>query len=124
MELERGRYDQTWRPAPRDDRTNVLSRILQRYDFPFVWHDEAKSLYSIERIDELQGDYQIELKEAKTDRQDVYRLRLLKWVKTYDIQVENSKKNKREKKDHVSLGSVGFYSQSISHSSTRSDSSS
>ncbi|CAF3974303.1 unnamed protein product, partial [Rotaria magnacalcarata] len=87
IELETANRDGTWRPARKDDRFLVLRKIIERENFPFVWYDEGKSLYSIELLVGLKDQYEIIIKERKTDREQQYRLLLINLVKSYDIQV-------------------------------------
>ncbi|CAF1938445.1 unnamed protein product [Rotaria magnacalcarata] len=87
IELEAANRDGTWRPAKKDDRFFVLKKIIDREHFPFVWYDEGKSLYSIELLVDLKSQYEIMIKDKKSDREQKYRLLLINLVKSYDIQV-------------------------------------
>jgi acyl carrier protein len=53
-----------------------------------VWYDEGKSLYSIELLVGLKDQYEINIKDKKSDREQKYRLLIINLVKSYDIQVE------------------------------------
>jgi hypothetical protein len=53
-----------------------------------VWYDEGKSLYSIELLVGLKDQYEINIKDIKSDREQKYRLLIINLVKSYDIQVE------------------------------------
>ncbi|UJR37628.1 hypothetical protein I4U23_030325 [Adineta vaga] len=87
IELEAANRDGTWRPAKKDDRFFVLKKIIDRENFPFVWYDEGKSLYSIELLVGFKNQYEIMIKDKKSDREQKYRLLLINLVKSYDIQV-------------------------------------
>ncbi|CAF1148681.1 unnamed protein product [Rotaria sordida] len=87
IELEVANRDGTWRPAKKDDRFFVLKKIIDRENFPFVWYDEGKSLYSIELLVDFKNQYEIMIKDKKSDREQKYRLLLINLVKSYDIQV-------------------------------------
>ncbi|CAF3625397.1 unnamed protein product [Adineta steineri] len=87
IELEAANRDGTWRPAKKDDRFFVLKKIIDRENFPFVWYDEGKSLYSIELLVGFKNQYEIIIKDKKSDREQKYRLSLINLVKSYDIQV-------------------------------------
>jgi len=86
IELEVENRDGGWRPAKRDDRFPVLTRIIERENFPLVWFDEGKTLYSIETLDRFEKQYEILLKDTKTTREQHFRFQILNLVKTYDIQ--------------------------------------
>ncbi|CAF3647379.1 unnamed protein product [Rotaria sordida] len=87
IELEVANRDGTWRPAKKDDRFFILKKIIDRENFPFVWYDEGKSLYSIELLVDFKNQYEIMIKDKKSDREQKYRLLLINLVKSYDIQV-------------------------------------
>ncbi|CAF0858888.1 unnamed protein product [Rotaria sp. Silwood1] len=87
IELETLNRDGTWRPARKDDRFLVLRKIIEREHFPLVWYDEGKSLYSIELLVHLKDQYEITIKDKKSDREQKYRLLIINLVKSYDIQV-------------------------------------
>ncbi|CAF4038008.1 unnamed protein product [Rotaria sp. Silwood2] len=86
IELEAANRDGTWRPAKKDDRFIVLRKIIEREHFPLVWYDEGKSLYSIELLVDLKDQYEITIKDKKSDREQKYRLLIINLVKSYDIQ--------------------------------------
>jgi hypothetical protein len=88
IELETANRDGTWRPAKKDDRFPVLRMIIQRENFPFVWYDDGKSLYSIELLVDLKDQYEIDIHDKKSNRDQKYRLLIINLVKSYDIQVE------------------------------------
>ena len=88
IELEVSNRDGTWRPAKKDDRFFVLKQIIDRENFPFVWYDEGKSLYSTELLVDFKNQYEITIKDKKSDREQKYRLLLINLVKSYSIQVE------------------------------------
>jgi hypothetical protein len=87
IELETANRDGTWRPAKKDDRFMVLRKIIERENFPLVWYDEGKNLYSIELLAGLKNQYEIIIKDIKSDREQKYRLLIINLVKSYDIQV-------------------------------------
>ena len=87
IEVEVPNRDGTWRPAKKDDRFRVLTMISEREHFPLVWYDEGKSLYSLDLLVDLKDQYDITIAEKKTAREQKYRLRIIKWVKSYDSQV-------------------------------------
>ncbi|CAF0781179.1 unnamed protein product [Rotaria sp. Silwood1] len=87
IELEVANRDGTWRPAKKDDRFFILKKIIDRENFPFVWYDEGKSLYSTELLVDFKNQYEIMIKDKKSDREQIYRLLLINLVKSYDIQV-------------------------------------
>ena len=89
IELEAANRDNTWRPAKKDDRFIVLRKIIERENFPLVWYDEGKNLYSTELLVDIKDQYEIIIKDIKTDRKQKYRLLILNLVKSYDIQVED-----------------------------------
>ena len=95
IELETANRDGTWRPAKKDDRFFVLKKIIDRENFPFVWYDEGKSLYSIELLVGFKDQYEIIIKDKKSDREQKYRLLLINLVKSYDIQVRFSRMRNR-----------------------------
>ncbi|CAF2623092.1 unnamed protein product [Rotaria sp. Silwood2] len=80
IELEAANRDGTWRPAKKDDRFFVLKKIIDRENFPFVWYDEGKSLYSIELLVDFKNQYEIMIKDKKSDREQKYRLLLINLV--------------------------------------------
>ncbi len=90
IELEAANRDGTWRPAKKDDRFVVLRMIIEREKFPFVWYDEGKNLYSIELLAGLKDQYEINIRDKKSDRDQKYRLLIINLVKSYDIQVKFS----------------------------------
>ncbi|CAF1402264.1 unnamed protein product [Adineta steineri] len=87
IELQTANRDGTWRPSKKDDRFVVLRKIIERENFPLVWYDEGKSLYSIELLVGLKDQYEITIKDKKSDREQTYRLLIINLVKSYDIQV-------------------------------------
>lgn len=87
IEVEAANRDGSWRPAKKDDRFVVLRKIMERENFPLVWYDEGKSLYSMELLSGLKDQYEIIIKDKKSDREQKYRLLLINLVKSYDIQV-------------------------------------
>jgi hypothetical protein len=87
IEVEAANRDGTWRPAKKEDRFTVLRKIIERENFPLVWYDEGKNLYSIELLVGLKDQYEIIIKDKKSDREQKYRLLILNLVKSYDIQV-------------------------------------
>ena len=87
IELEAANRDGTWRPAKKDDRFFVLKKIIDRENFPFVWYDEGKSLYSTELLVGFKDQYEIIIKDKKSDREQKYRMLLINLVKSYDVQV-------------------------------------
>ncbi len=97
IELEAANRDGTWRPAKKDDRFFVLKKIIDRENFPFVWYDEGKSLYSTELLVGFKNQYEIMIKDKKSDREQKYRLLLINLVKSYDIQVKFSLIQKEKK---------------------------
>ena len=52
-----------------------------------VWYDEGKSLYSIELLVDLKDQYEIIIRDIKSNREQKYRLLIINLVKSYDIQV-------------------------------------
>ena len=90
IELETVNRDGTWRPAKKDDRFSVLKKIIDREKFPFVWYDEGKSLYSIELLVGFKNQYEIIIKDKKSEREQKYRFSLINLVKSYDIKVEKN----------------------------------
>ena len=88
IDLQAANRDGTWRTAKKDDRFIILRKIIERENFPLVWYDEGKSLYSIELLVDLKDQYEITIKDKKSDREQKYRLLLINLVKSYDIQVK------------------------------------
>ncbi|UJR08589.1 hypothetical protein I4U23_012848 [Adineta vaga] len=86
IDLQAANRDGTWRPAKKDDRFIILRKIIERENFPLVWYDEGKSLYSIELLVDLKDQYEIIIKDKKSDREQKYRLLIINLVKSYDIQ--------------------------------------
>ena len=107
IELEAANRDGTWRPAKKDDRFVVLKKIIEREKFPFVWYDEGKCLYSIELLVELKDQYEITIKDKKSDREQKYRLSIINLVKSYDIQV--GARVVERKHQSFALGPLGFH---------------
>ena len=102
VDLQTANRDGTWRPAKKDDRFVILRKIVERENFPFVWYDEGKSLYSIELLADLKEQYEITIRHKKTDREQKYRLLMINLVKSYDIQVAfRAQKKITEAIDHV-----------------------
>ena len=66
-----------------------MTKIIDREKFPFVWYDEGKSLYSIELLVGFKDQYEILIKDKKSDREQKYRLLIINLVKSYDIQVND-----------------------------------
>ena len=87
IELEALNQDGSWRVAKKDDRFVILNKILAREHFPLVWYDEGKCLYSVDLLVDFKDQYEIVVKEKTSDREQKYRLSLIKLVKSYDIQV-------------------------------------
>ncbi|CAF1297196.1 unnamed protein product [Adineta ricciae] len=87
IDLQAANRDGTWRTAKKDDRFIILTKIIERENFPLVWYDEGKSLYSIELLVDLKDQYEITIKDKKSDREQRYRLLIINLVKSYDIQV-------------------------------------
>ncbi len=101
IELEVANRDGTWRPAKKDDRFIVLRKIIERENFPFVWYDEGKNLYSIQLLIGLKDQYEINIKDLKSDREQKYRLLIINLVKSYDIQVKEFDSFKKDKEDFI-----------------------
>jgi hypothetical protein len=101
IELEAANRDGTWRIAKKDDRFFILKKIIEREQFPFVWYDEGKSLYSIELLVGFKNQYEILIKDKKSNREQKYRLLLIKLVKSYDIQVGFYWFSSKEKKQNL-----------------------
>ena len=97
IELEVPNRDGSWRPAKKETRFLVLQMLSEREKFPLVWYDEGKSLYSIDLLIELKDQYEIVIKETKIEREQKYRLRIIKLVKSYDIQVRSIERRERER---------------------------
>jgi len=97
IELEAANRDGTWRPAKKDDRFVVLRKIIDRENFPLVWYDEGKNLYSIELLVGLKDQYEINILDIKSNRDQKYRLLIINLVKSYDIQVKSSLIEKKGK---------------------------
>lgn len=95
IELETENRDGTWRPAKKDDRFVIFKKITERDNFPLVWYDEGKNLYSIELLVNLKDQYEITIRDVKSDREQKYRLLILNLVKSYDIQVSINDKSIR-----------------------------
>ncbi|CAF3606655.1 unnamed protein product, partial [Rotaria sp. Silwood2] len=53
---------------------------IDRENFPFVWYDEVNSLYSIELLVDFKNQYEIMIKDKKSDREQKYRLLLINLV--------------------------------------------
>ncbi|CAF5001989.1 unnamed protein product [Rotaria sp. Silwood1] len=61
--------DGLWRSCRKDERLQVLKKILEQEHFPLVWYDEGKNLYSIENlILNYEQAYQCEIKHEPTGR--------------------------------------------------------
>lgn len=67
------------RPANKDDRWDVLQTFLkERRDFPIVWYDEGKALYTREVLPELNLPIRIQLE--KDDETKIFQLNKLAMV--------------------------------------------
>jgi len=42
--------DGSWRSSRKDERLQVLKKIIKQEHFPLVWYDEGKNLHSIENL--------------------------------------------------------------------------
>jgi hypothetical protein len=120
MELEALNQDGTWRVAKKDDRFAILSKILVREGFPLVWYDEGKCLYSIALLVDFKDQYEIVVKEKTSDREQKYRLSLIKLVKSYDIQVRLADSSAIIQPFADFLGPLRFHGESNRHSPSRS----
>ena len=68
----------------------ILNKIVAREHFPLVWYDEGKCLYSVDLLVGFKDQHEIVVKEKTSDREQKYRLSLIKLVKSYDIQVRSA----------------------------------
>ena len=78
--------DGSWRSCKKDERFEVLRTIIEREQFPLVWYDEGKNLYSSENLTlNWKKEYQCELIQKKTGRTNKFRFLLINLVKTYEL---------------------------------------
>ena len=58
--------DGSWRSCKRDERFQVMKTIIERENFPLVWYDQGKNLYSIENLTlKLKNEYECEITHKK-----------------------------------------------------------
>jgi uncharacterized protein YxjI len=81
--------------------------IIQRENFPLVWYDDGKNLYSVDLLVDLKDQYEIDIHDRKSNRDQKYRLLIINLVKSYDIQVESIWMEM--KRLLCCLGCLGFY---------------
>jgi len=78
--------DGSWRSCKKDERLQVLRKIIEQEHFPLVWYDEGKNLYAIENLTlNFKKEYECELTNKKTDRRNKFRFLLINLVKTYEL---------------------------------------
>ncbi|CAF4145322.1 unnamed protein product, partial [Rotaria sordida] len=78
--------DGLWRSCRKDERLQVLKKILEQEHFPLVWYDEGKNLYSIENlILNYEQAYQCEIKHEPTGRTNKFLFLIINLVKTYKL---------------------------------------
>jgi hypothetical protein len=78
--------DGSWRSCKRDERFQVMKTIIEREEFPLVWYDQGKNLYSKQNLSlTLKKEYQCEIIHKKTNRTNRFRFLLINLVKTYDL---------------------------------------
>lgn len=78
--------DGSWRSCKKDERLEVIKKIIEQEHFPLVWYDEGKNLYSIENLSlNLKKEYQCELIHKKTGQKNKFRFLILNLVKTYEM---------------------------------------
>ena len=78
--------DGSWRASKKDERFQVMKSIIDREQFPLVWYDQGKTLYSIQNLTlSLKKEYECEIVHQKTGRRNRYRFLLINLVKTYDL---------------------------------------
>lgn len=78
--------DGSWRSCKKDERLQVIKKIIEQEHFPLVWYDEGKNLYAIENLTlNLKKEYQCEITHKKTDRTNKYRFLIINLVKTYEL---------------------------------------
>ena len=70
--------DGSWRSCKKDERLQVLRKIIEQEHFPLVWYDEGKNLYAIENLTlNFKKEYECELTNKKTDRRNKFRFLLI-----------------------------------------------
>ncbi|CAF3707984.1 unnamed protein product [Rotaria sordida] len=78
--------DGSWRSCRKDERLQVLKKILEEEKFPLIWYDEGKNLYSIENLTlNCKKEYQCEIQHKKTGRTNKFRFLIINLVKTYEL---------------------------------------
>ncbi|CAF3792637.1 unnamed protein product [Rotaria socialis] len=80
--------DGSWRSCKKDERFQVMKTIIEREEFPLVWYDQGKSLYSTQNLTlTLKKEYECEIVHKKTNRTNRFRFLLINLVKTYDLKI-------------------------------------
>ncbi|CAF3441824.1 unnamed protein product [Rotaria sp. Silwood1] len=78
--------DGSWRSCRKDERLQVLKKIIEQENFPLIWYDEGKNLYSIENLTiNYKKEYQCQLIHPKTGRTNKFRFLIINLVKTYEL---------------------------------------
>ncbi|CAF1268322.1 unnamed protein product [Rotaria sp. Silwood1] len=78
--------DGSWRPSKKDERFQVMRKIIEREQFPLIWYDEGRNLYSTQNLTlTLKKEYECEIVHKKTGRTNRFRFLLINLVKTYDL---------------------------------------
>ena len=78
--------DGSWRSARKDERFEVMEKIIVRESFPLVWYDEGKNLYAVENLTlKLNKEYRCDIVHKKTGQTNQFRFLLLNLVKTYEL---------------------------------------
>ena len=76
----------SWRSCKKDERFQVMKTIIEREQFPLVWYDQGKNLYSTENLTLiLKKEYECEIIHEKTNQKNRFRFLLLNLVKTYEL---------------------------------------
>lgn len=99
--------DGSWRSCRRDERFEVMKTIIERENFPLVWYDQGKNLYSMENLTlTLKKEYECQIVHKKTGRKNRFRFLLINLVKTYhlnDINEFIQRKSPRRPQDSVRI---------------------
>ena len=99
--------DGSWRSCRKDERFEVMKTIIERENFPLVWYDQGKNLYSMENLTlTLKKEYECQITQKKTGRKNRFRFLLINLVKTYqlkDIEEFIQKKSPRRPQDSMRI---------------------
>ncbi|CAF3167345.1 unnamed protein product [Rotaria socialis] len=79
--------DSSWYSCGKDERIQVMKQIINKENFPLVWYDEGKNLYSIENLmlNLRKKEYQCEINDKNTGQTNRFRFLILNLVKIYTL---------------------------------------